>query len=155
MSKPIEAMPGDLRSLGKALKDAGDKSLRKELLAGIRKVGKPAIEDVRASALATLPNKGGLNERIAKSRFGVRTRLSGNSAGVQIKQTDKGKAASSIDEAGTWRHPVHGNRRAWVEQTYGPAKGWFTEPLDDQGPRLRREIAGVMSDVAAKIGRSV
>lgn len=148
----------DLELLGRRLKTA-DKQLRKDLLREIRTAGKPTIEDIRASALATLPNRGGLANRVGKdTKFGTRTRTAGRSAGVQIRSTggaSSGRTLKSLDEEGTWRHPLFGNRKVWVGQSDGAAEGWFTEPIEDDLPRFRKAVLDAMEKTANEIVRGI
>lgn len=145
----------DLERVARALKAAGDATLRKELLAGIRKAGKPVVDDVKAGGLATIPSHGGLAKRITTG-IGVRTRLLGSGAGVQIRKGGAYRgAASSLDDSGTFRHPVYGNRSVWVQQSAPGAKGWFTEEIEKRAPEFRKHIEQVLTDTANKIARSV
>lgn len=141
-----------LVDLSRALKAAGDTGLRKELLKGIRDAAKPLVRDVKESARTTLPRAGGLNETVAKSSIGARTRTSGRSPGVRIV----GKGRGGLDDIratdrGVLRHPVFGSD-TWVTQTI--TSGWWSTPLENAAPVVRRELIKAMEDVARKIARS-
>ena len=156
MATPEQAA-ADLELLGRRLKTA-DKTLRRGLLREIRQEGKPTIDDIRAGVYPTLPNRGGLAARVHAAKIGVRTRTTGKSAGVQIKVTgprNQLRTLASINESGTWRHPVLGNRAAWVEQTYAPAEGWFTEPIEDDLPRFRKAVQQAMEKTANEIVKGI
>lgn len=143
----------DLAKVARALKAAGDRDLRKELLRGFRMGAKPTIKDVRASALSTLPHRGGLATYVAKASIGVRTRLSGskgNEVGVQIK-AKKGRGLAAMN-AGKFRHPVFG-RKEFVTQKVTP--GWFSKPIEKNADQIRSSLERVMAEVANKIERSV
>lgn len=101
MSTPEQAAR-ELALLGRRLK-AADKDLRKGFLREIRQEGKPAIEDVRDGVAAYLPSSGGLADRVARQSYGVRTRLSGNSAGVRITGTGRSVRGLRAIDAGTVR----------------------------------------------------
>lgn len=153
MSSPEQAAR-EFEALGRALKGA-DKTLKRELFSELRAAGKPAVQDVKASALATLPNKGGLNALVASASIGVRTRLGGRTPGIRIKASGKRvRSLKSIDEAGQWRHPTFG-RAPWKTQTYAPAKGWFTDPIEKDKPRFRDGIEKAVEKVAEKVIRSI
>lgn len=139
----------ELEAIGRRLKEAGDRGLRKELLAGIRKTNKPTISAVRDSARTKLPRRGGLAEEVASSKIGTRTKLSGSRVGVEIKGT--GRIGIRGINRGRLRHPVYGNRKAWVSQQV-PA-GWFTDPIEQDLPRIREGIEDAMKSVARKIER--
>ena len=153
MSSPEQAAR-EFEALGRALKGA-DKTLKRELFSELRAAAKPAIEDARASALATLPNRGGLNALVASASVGARTRLAGRSPGVRIKATGKqAKQLRQMDESGTWRRPTFG-RGPWVTQTYTPAKGWFTDPIENRKPKYRAAVEDAVKKTAAKVVRSI
>ena len=150
MSEDISVQGADnLEALARRLKEAGGTELRKEMLKGIREGVKPVIPDIRKSAESILPKAGGLNDVIAKSKIGVRTRLSGENAGVSVRGTG-GKQLSDMNR-GRLRHPVYGNRSTWVQQSI-PA-GWFDKPVEKDIDKIRSSIQHVMEDVAAKIAR--
>lgn len=124
--------------------------LRKDLLAGIRKVGKPVIADVRSEATSTLPSRGGFAGGIAGAQFGVRTRTSGKAAGVRIVGRQPGHDIEGID-AGLLRKPLFGNRASWHSQ---PVRaGFFTRPVEESVDELQRGIVTVLNQMADKIHR--
>ncbi|MCX6399236.1 MAG: hypothetical protein NTX33_04795 [Propionibacteriales bacterium] len=138
----------DLEALAKRLKSADDgKELRKQLLREIRQSAKPVIGKVKASARDKLPSRGGLADSVARSRIGVRTRVSGKNAGVRI-EAKNGIDVRSLDR-GRLRHPVFGNRNNWVNQEVEP--GWFSEPLTESLPHVRRGVIDAMDAVAKRI----
>lgn len=119
---------GKLATLGKKLKVAGDKELRKGLLREIRGATTPLRAAIKASAMDKLPKHGGVNAFVASSRITSRTRLTGKSVGVTIVGTKAGHDLGKIDE-GLLRHPVFGRRKGkWVDQSVTP--GFFTEPIE-------------------------
>lgn len=139
-----------LRDVGKRLKAAGDKEIRKEFLRALQAAGKPLKEAAKEGALrGPLPRSGGLAAEVAASGFSVRVRLSGNKAGVRVKA--KGKKIRDLDamDRGRLRHPVWGNTEVWVNQTIRP--GWFTDPLAAQAEPVQTEMLAAMDAVLAKI----
>lgn len=151
MSTPEQAAR-ELAQLGRQLKEA-PKELRKELLAEIRKEGKPAVEDVKRQTDDHLPRRGGLAERVARQSYGVRTRLAGRSAGVRIQGTGRTVRALRSIDAGSLRHPVFGNRDVWVSQSVRP--GFFTEPLENDAPRFRRAIEKAIARTSNEVTRGI
>lgn len=141
-----------LVDLGRALKDA-PRELRKGLLAEIRREGKPAVEDVREAARSLLPKSGGLADLVARQSYGIRTRMSGRSAGVRVTGTGRSVRGLRSVDAGRLRHPVFGNRSVWVQQSVPP--GFFSNTLADDAPRFRVGVQRAMEDTAQKIARSV
>lgn len=156
MATPEQAAE-ELALLGRRLK-AADKSLRKGLLREIRAEGKPVIEDIRAGIHPTFPNRGGLADRVKAAKIGVRTRLAGKSVGVRLQVTgpkNQLRTLAKINDSGSWRHPVMGNRKVWVAQTYGPSGGWFDEPIEDDLPRFRKAIEQAIEKTASEITRGI
>lgn len=141
----------DLLRLSQRLKEAGRNDLKKELLRGIREGNKATISAIRRNALETLPSSGGLASLVSKSRIGTRTRLSANRVGVQIKGT--GKVSLSSINAGQLRHPVFGNRNAFVSQSV-PA-GFFDEPVEHDLPQIVAGINKAMQRVTDSIERGL
>lgn len=139
-----------LRDLGLRFKEAGDegKGLKRELLRTIREAGKPAIADVRASALGQLPRRGGLAQRVADSKFATQTRLGAKTAGVRI--VGKSKFKIQFMDKGTVRHPVFGNRRAWVLQSVRP--NWFDKTIENAADHgMRDAIVAAIEDVSRRV----
>lgn len=139
--------------LAAAVRKAGDKELRKELLRGLRTATKPMISDLRDSARANLPHTGGLNEVVASSKMAARNKTSGAGAGVRVVATGTKVHDIKATNAGRLRHPVYGNRRNWVTQDIKP--GWWEEGAKGSASRVRANLLGVMDDIAHKITRSV
>lgn len=138
----------DLGVLAKRLKETGDKTLRKELLTAIRVATKDTKAQIKASALAVLPKKGGLAARVAASKFTTTTRTTGGSVGIKI--TAKNIHSIRGMDNGRLRHRVFGGTK-WVSQTV--PVGWFSKPVEASAPKVRDEVSKAMSDVAAKLDR--
>lgn len=136
----------ELAAVAKALRQAGDKELRKELYRGLRRAAKPLIAEARQHARDTLPKSGGLNERVARSKFKVAVRGAGRNPGVRITATGLDKR---LDTEGRIRHPVYGNREVWVQQKVKPH--WFETPMAAGAPEVRRELQKVVEDIARKL----
>lgn len=149
-------MPADLRIEGteqlervaRRLKDLGDGELRKELYRAIQRATKPLKAKAKDAALRDLPQRGGLNKWVASSKFSTRTRGGGRNPGVKIV-AKKGTHDLRALDRGRLRHPVYGNRRVWVNQSVKP--GWFSKSMEDGAPDVRRELLGVLEDVARQV----
>jgi len=122
--------------------------LRKEYLAALRKVSKPMATEVKQAAETMLPRRGGLNTWVDDSKFSVRQRTSGKGAGVRIVATKSGHDLEAI-ERGQVRHPVFGNRRAWVVGEVRP--GFFTETIRDRTPQVQAALVDVMEQFLKRI----
>lgn len=138
-------------ALSKALKHAGRTELRKELNKAMRTGAKPLIPKARASAMARLPQRGGLAQQIAKEPTRVQTRT-GKDPGVRVVVGKKRGGARAANR-GVIRHPVFGNRDVWVDQQVRP--GWFDEPMAASAPEIRKALEQGIEDVAAKVVRDV
>lgn len=134
-----------LKDLSRQLRAAAAKDLRKEMNRGLRSAAKPLIADARQFARETLPKQGGLNEKVARSRFRVKI-TTGRDPGVRITATG---LDARLDSQGRLRHPVYGNRRAWVQQKVTP--GWFHVPMRRGAPEVRREMAKALDRIAKKL----
>lgn len=154
-------MPVDLRVDGadqlarvaKVLRTTGNATLRRELYAGIQRATKPLKAAAKDAARAQLPKRGGLNEFVAGSKLATRSRGGGRTPGVRITATKTGGHDLRAIDNGRLRHPVFGNRAAWVTQSVKP--GWFTKTMQDGAPVVRKEIVSVLDDVADQLAREV
>lgn len=139
-----------LKALAAAIKEAGDKNLRKEMYRAIGRTAKPLKKAGKDGALETLPKRGGLAERVASARFSARTRTAGKGAGVTITGSN-GFDLPSLDR-GRIRHKTYGHR-PWVNQQTKP--GWFTDALNKEAPTVQQELLKAIDEVAAKLESSV
>ncbi len=147
----------DLAKLGRDLKEAGDKDLRKELLRSGREMGKPIKKELSASAIDVLPTKGGLSKLIAKAKVRVSTRLAGKNVGVSFIGKWSGHDLKAVD-LGDLRHPIRqrtaekerGRKAIWVAQKITP--GYWTKVFDGFGADIaRKEFLKAVDAVAAKL----
>lgn len=137
-----------LALLSRQIKDLGDKDLKRELTRAIERTVEPLRRELPLSALRTLPQRGGLAARVASSQISIDRRSTGRGSGLRVRARNP-YALRRIDK-GIIRHPVYGNRRAWVKQRVEP--GWFTNPIDAAVPAIRADIEKVMNALAARIG---
>lgn len=147
-----------LAAVSRALKQHGDKALMREVTKGITASVKPLKKDVKAHARSSLPKRGGLAARAARTSLPHRTRRAGNRAGVRIEAKPSHRTLRDPLRAdrGRINHPVFGmaaSRAPWVLQDVTP--GWFIKPLEDGAPLVRKELLQVMDEIVSKIARSV
>lgn len=135
-----------LAVLGKALRQVGDKELRRELFASLQRATKPTREKVRESLASDLPQRGGLAATMAASRLSTRSRAGGKNPAVRI-EAKAPHDLRSMDK-GRLRHPIYGSRKKWVTQAIQP--GVFSKPIEDDAPQIRDEILAGMERVALK-----
>jgi hypothetical protein len=145
-----------MQRLARDLKAAGSpaRGLRLELLRAMRLAGKPMADAARESARENLPKRGGLNTYVADdAKIAVRNRVAANrGVGVRIVATEGGVNLTRMDK-GMVRHPVYGNRAAWVSQTI--ADGWFTKPLNERAPVAQAEIVMAMNIIGRRIEKGI
>lgn len=138
----------ELRELAAALKTAGDKVMRKEVIDTLKAEAKPLGESAMRNAGATLPRRGGLAEVVAATPVTVKVRLGGRQAGITL--VGRGRVGiASIDE-GTLRHPLYGNRAFWFSQSVRP--GWWSETISRGAPQVAMKLEEA---IAAGLQRAV
>ena len=97
----------------------------------------------------------GLRASVART-VQTQVRTGGNSASVRIRSNaglmpaDQRKLPMYMN-TGRWRHPVMGNRDAWVTQTVSPA-GWFDRAMDRGGPKVRDEAVKTTERFIRQLG---
>lgn len=143
----------EFHKLARRLKKAGEVELSKKLNKTIKEIAK-TVADEQKAAVKALPAKGakhtGLRSRVA-GKVRVQVKTTGSDAGVRI-QVDKAGTLGNMPaylNIGSWRHPYFGNKKVWFKQEVPP--GWFDKPAEKSGPAARKELLGVMEDVAEKI----
>ncbi len=168
----------NLRALGKALRESPDKEVRPRVFRAIQSATKPLKQEIPASARATLPHSGGLNELIADLKIVTQSRLVGRNVGVRIissrskaqhaaarrravaRRTGRARAPrgttvrgglidlNAIDR-GRVRHPTHGHR-PWVIQSVRP--GFFARPMKSiVAVRARRLIVEAVGQALTQL----
>lgn len=93
---------------------------------------------------------GSLSSRIANS-VRVEVRYTGRYTGVNIRASGARMGEKSARrlpryvDRGSWRHPVYGNRSAWVvQQSWAP--GWFTDTGRKELPEVRKDMEATLND---------
>lgn len=137
--KRLDKLPRDLRNLGD--------ELGRELSKGLDRAASKLEADARRSAIRRLPRRGGLASRVARAKLATSRAPSGT--GVTV--TAKGPAQLADIDAGTVKHPVFGNRNAWVTQRV--TSGWFSEPMGQGRDETAAAISEVMDDRAREVAR--
>lgn len=132
-----------LLALSRALKEAGDKDLQRELSKGLNRAVKPLKAKIRESAL-TLPKRGGLAAQVAAVKLS--TRRPNAKKGLRVIGT--GRFSLYHIDQGIIRHG-----KGHQEQATAP--GWWTKPTEALAPTVRAEVEAAMDAVAKKIQNSV
>jgi hypothetical protein len=141
--------------LSKALKQAGEKELRKELNKNLKDATKPLIKETQAAFADAVPSP--LRSRASNTKQTVQVRT-GRDAGVGIAvkygKAGRGMGASNArlaNQRGQIRHPVFGNRGVWANTPVPSAQGWFDNTLQRGAPTVRPFIEDALDAVARKV----
>lgn len=147
-----------LALLGKAIRKMGaDRTILTNLSKRIKTMTPEIRTAIRASAVATLPHKGGLGAWVAKSRVSVSIRRGPATASVRIVtgRNSTGKRSDLADiNAGSTRHMLFGNRKHWYPQTVVP--GFVTNVV--QGPlgdAFQAHTIAAIDDTIAQVLRGL
>lgn len=144
----------DIALVGRAVRRLGaDRTIVNEMTKEIRRAGTKTVKPaVRASALAVLPRRGGLNRWVAAAAVRVAVRRGTRAAGVEVvvgRNSRGGRTDSKRIDAGRVRAPAWGNRRAWHLQAVTP--GFATDPIT--GPAADDFREGVVRAVDRAVER--
>lgn len=131
------------RELARKLKQAADKDLPDEMYSTVRDAMTPLQDQIRLSAVAVLPRRGGLGALIAQSPISISKRPGGislkGSSGHDIAALDRGRA----------RHPLFGDKTHWYIQPV-PA-GWWSTPTERSKPSIQAAVEQAMENVKRKL----
>lgn len=145
---------GQYRALSQRLR-AADRELQRNLRRRIKQEGQPTLAAVRAAAGRIAMTSPGSSSHSSGRSTGLRARLSaatrmsvtasGVSFQVQEAKVDPryGDVLTAGSEGYRWRHPVFGNRNAWVSQQGTP---WFYPTVRAEQPAFRRAVEQAMRD---------
>ena len=142
----------------------------RQLGQAIKAEGKPALDDLRASARrvsvtgqrtgaanrfthASTPKR--LRERMAAATS-LEFRANANEARVSF-HTDSARMGTArvvpryIDLGKPWRHPIMGGRSRWASSKGEP---WFFPPIKKHLPQFRKRIDAVLDEIRVKVEES-
>lgn len=118
------------------LRVLADKGLTNAVRRGLRDVAKPLGDDMIAGGARAMPHRGGLSARVASSRVGLRTGMTGGNPSVEIQlRQPQGYRLDAMDK-GRIRHPVFEGHHLARTATHKGRK------YRVQGPRLRSRWVG-------------
>jgi hypothetical protein len=111
-----------------------------------------SLADKTRKAVLEIPVHGGkhtgLRGRVGKG-VGVKLTGAGVSISSSMDRASERNIPAYLDARDGWRHPVFGNRHAWVRQTTGGA--WFTDVLEHGQPEVEEKLTGVFEKAAHEI----
>jgi hypothetical protein len=143
----------EFAAVAKALKQAGEKDLQKELRVAIQRAAEPMVDAVREHIEQYLPDRYAAVLAPAL-KTGQSWRTGGSVTGLVLTGYAKGRSKRRYVKAinaGILRHPVWGNRSAWVAQQVRP--GFWDEPMANAAEKPTEEIQQALGDVAGKLAR--
>jgi len=157
----------DIKNLAKVLR-AVSPQLGREMRRAVREAAKPVMTDMKATiggnamsvagggvhAYDGPTGPGGITGKMVRS---VSIRISGGKVRIYVRPGALGtadKIPAYIDAGQSWRHPVYGNRKAWVSQT-GSASKWFSGTAVQHFPQVSRDVKDVLDEFAAKVAAMV
>lgn len=147
----------DLRRISRELRRMDNPELKKRFRRELRKAAQPMIPLVRNS-IRSIPSKrvyqqDGLRGRLAKAtRLEVRTVGKNASVAIRVdgrKMPSHQKALPrAMEGTKRWRHPVFGDRNAWVDQ---PDHPYFFHVVRSVGPHARKGVNKVLDKITRDI----
>lgn len=143
----------DFQRLARQLREAGTvgKGLQRELYKRIHAATLPLRDEVKKAESEQLPRRGGLAKLVARQRFQTLQRSRGREAGIRLTQTGTKVKNLVGEDAGTIRHPVFGNRSAWVSQKVNA--GTWTKTLGSSKSQkiVKKEIHAAIDEISKKL----
>lgn len=138
------------------------KSMDRKLIPKLRRALDKAVEPTERDIIEGLPHY--LPNRyaaiLAKSiKFSTSTKTTGRDVSVRLVLTAKGvsheRQIRQLNNPGNLRHPVfaRGRRSTWTWARQRVRAGFFSDPVEDQRGRLRRDVLKAMHDTAQEITR--
>jgi hypothetical protein len=147
----------EFAAAAKALNEAGDKALRREVYAAFRRAAKPLGERIIREGAGGLPARGGLAGRVARAKVQQSNSTRGRNPGVALKfKTVPNSQGQSYDlktmDEGVVRHPTFGRRNQWRVTRVRPQL--FTTPFEAGREDVATEVIAAMRHVADQIARN-
>lgn len=141
----------DVDNLVRAVRTHADaKALRRELYSGLNRASRGVRDEMKSVIPAALPSRGGLAAQFQGSLRSNVSAKSGRYAGVSMWFKAPGHDVRTLTGR-RLRHPVFGNRGAWVNQTAGVNPQVFPDEFDAQKPEILRAVVRVLDEVARKV----
>jgi hypothetical protein len=148
---------GDLRRIGRELRNMDDKELKKRFRKELRAAAAPLVPKVRQS-IRSIPSSrsyspGGLRGALSKA-VKLEVKTAGKQAGVAIRVDGRKMPAhmkslpSMVEGKKRWRHSVFGHREVWVNQGSEP---YFYHVVRVAGPASRRAVNKVLDGISRDI----
>jgi hypothetical protein len=141
LSADFSGAADSLRDLAGRLERVGGPGLDAKLQAALNELAPGLVRAAKDSARDTLPSRGGLNARVARSDITFRVIRSSSRSGIRFTvQRNAVRDPASINR-GRVRHPTYGHR-PYPIQLVKP--GWFSIPMKAARPKVRVAITGAI-----------
>lgn len=151
MQVEVRTAPEQLQALNKALKQAGQKDLKRELNGALRRAAKPMQAQARINYAKRLPREGGLAKKASRARMSVaQKRTLGGAPSLQLVSrhpTGQKMDMRAID-AGLIRHKTFGRLPWHVQRIDGEAFADAVRAGEDEG---RAEIERAITTISRKL----
>jgi hypothetical protein len=170
---PVRVDVAAVRALGRDLKAVGDKQLKVEVIKAAQRATRDVKDEIKASAVETLPSSGGLGRWVAAITLRTRVAFGGRSVGVTIQGALDNKRAAKKSRSsgkrykarrsgtfgaradlgainrGRVMHPVYGRGPLQLQRVQ---EGFWTKPLEGEtAEKARAEIVEAMLATARGI----
>lgn len=150
----VSGMP-QLRDLAARFRATDSAQIERDAADELMDSAGPAVAAVQARVLAAefpaVPSKGGGGSTGLRARLAAATQARRLRSAVRFVVADPGgQAMARYTEGvgGRWRHPVFGNRRAWVQQQPDP---WFFPTILAEEPRLRAAVDRAVDKIVRRV----
>jgi hypothetical protein len=140
-----------VREVARALKLHGDKELTRAVYRRLNRTVKPLGLAVKASLGSYLPTRYAL-ELARTLKVSSRRRVTKNPALYLVGAGKPERDLASLNR-GRLRHPLFGMRGHWFDQTV--RRDWWTDPLMEASPLVRRELEAALDDAADELVRRI
>lgn len=141
-----EANFAEFQKAAAQLEQLGDRKLVLGMRRDLRALAKPVGDRIVEAIADAMPKRGGLAERVrSQGRVSVLINLR---SGVRIQLANRGGMYMGAFESGTIRHPVYGNRKAWVSQQVPGGKG--AEAFAKEADGLATAVADHVTETARR-----
>lgn len=136
----------EFQKAGAQLLELGDRKLVLGMRRDLRALAKPVGDRIVEAIADAMPKRGGLAERVrSQGRVSLLVDLR---RGVRIQLANKAGMYMGAFESGTIRHPVYGNRKAWVSQQVPGGKG--AEAFAKEADGLATAVADHVTETARR-----
>lgn len=141
-----EANFAEFQKAAAQLEQLGDRKLVLGMRRDLRALAKPVGDRIVEAIADAMPKRGGLSERVrSQGRVSLLVDLR---RGVRIQLANKAGMYMGAFESGTIRHPVYGNRKAWVSQQVPGGKG--AEAFAKEADGLATAVADHVTETARR-----